>query len=64
MNTSSKLLTVYTASAGSGKTYTLTRDFIAFAFSQNEKNYFRHVLAITFTRKATKEMKDRIVKLN
>lgn len=62
MNTSSKLLTVYTASAGSGKTYTLTRDFIAFALSQNEKNYFRHVLAITFTRKATKEMKDRIVK--
>lgn len=54
-------LIVYTASAGSGKTYTLTRDFIAFALSHDER-YFRHVLAITFTRKATKEMKDRIVK--
>lgn len=53
-------LIVYTASAGSGKTYTLTRDFIAFALSHDER-YFRHVLAITFTRKATKEMKDRIV---
>lgn len=53
-------LTIYTASAGAGKTYTLTRDFISFALSRGG-DYFRHILAITFTKKATKEMKTRIV---
>lgn len=53
-------LTVYTASAGAGKTHTLTRDFISFALRRPE-DYYRHILAVTFTRKATKEMKSRII---
>lgn len=54
-------LTSYSASAGSGKTYTLAREFIELALKGDDDN-FRHLLAITFTRKATKEMKSRIVK--
>lgn len=61
-----KRLTIYTASAGSGKTYTLTQEYIALALSGAyggyRPDYFRRILAITFTRKATREMKARIVK--
>ena len=47
------------ASAGSGKTYRLTEEYLKILF-QNEINY-RHILAATFTNKATEEMKTRIV---
>ena len=54
---------MYKASAGAGKTYTLAAEFIA-----NLLNDFKttrephcHQLAITFTRKATTEMKERIL---
>jgi ATP-dependent exoDNAse (exonuclease V) beta subunit len=50
---------VYKSSAGSGKTYTLVREYIALALQS--PNYFRHILAITFTNKAANEMKQRIV---
>jgi ATP-dependent exoDNAse (exonuclease V) beta subunit len=50
---------VYKSSAGSGKTYTLVREYIALALQSPA--YFRRILAITFTNKAANEMKQRIV---
>jgi ATP-dependent exoDNAse (exonuclease V) beta subunit len=50
---------VYKSSAGSGKTYTLVREYITLALQSPD--YFRHILAITFTNKAANEMKQRIV---
>jgi len=50
---------VYKSSAGSGKTYTLVREYIALALQ--DPGYFRHILAITFTNKAANEMKQRIM---
>jgi ATP-dependent exoDNAse (exonuclease V) beta subunit len=50
---------VYKSSAGSGKTYTLVREYIVLALQS--PTYFRHILAITFTNKAANEMKQRIV---
>ena len=51
------------ASAGSGKTYTLVRQFIEAAISSAEELRYRfgHILAITFTNKAANGMKDRIM---
>lgn len=51
---------VYSSSAGSGKTYTLTRFFIKLLLSQKDPKYFRTIVAITFTNKAANEMKERI----
>ena len=53
--------TIFNASAGSGKTYTLVRDYLSILFSHKNPNYFRHVIAITFTNKAAAEMKQRII---
>ncbi|MFO7940739.1 MAG: UvrD-helicase domain-containing protein [Bacteroidales bacterium] len=53
-------LTVYKASAGSGKTYTLTRDYLQIAF--RSPNYFERILAVSFTNKAAGEMKARILR--
>ena len=54
-----KLLTVYKASAGSGKTFTLATEYISLLV-ENPMNY-RTILAVTFTNKATEEMKMRIL---
>ncbi|MDR1338856.1 MAG: UvrD-helicase domain-containing protein [Prevotellaceae bacterium] len=55
-------LTVYGASAGSGKTYTLTLEYLKQALSGGyNANRFREILAVTFTNKATDEMKIRII---
>ena len=54
------------ASAGSGKTYTLVRQYLLLAFSAPENQLaqrFTHILAITFTNKAANEMKERILKV-
>lgn len=58
------ILNIYKASAGSGKTYTLTEQYIKMLLDARShgKDYFRRVLAVTFTNKATDEMKSRIVK--
>ena len=48
-------LTIYSASAGSGKTYKLTGIYLAALF-RSRYNY-RRILAVTFTNKATAEMK-------
>lgn len=53
-------LFVYRASAGSGKTFRLAAEYLKLAFL-NPENYNR-ILAVTFTNKATNEMKGRIVK--
>ena len=54
-----KPLTVYKASAGSGKTFTLAVEYIKLLI-QNPMSY-RNILAVTFTNKATEEMKMRIL---
>ena len=65
------MLNVYRASAGSGKTYQLTLEYIKLLLAppQSEEGLlpgerqrlFRRILAVTFTNKATDEMKQRIV---
>lgn len=52
---------VYSSSAGSGKTYTLTKEYLKLALHSNAELYFRHILAVTFTNAAAAEMKDRIL---
>ena len=70
------MLTVYSASAGSGKTYNLVLDYIATclkhhlpAFLRDRQNYsclsctgYQQILAITFTNNAGSEMKERVVR--
>lgn len=52
---------IYSSSAGSGKTYTLTKEYIRLALHPDNDAYFRHILAVTFTNAAAAEMKDRIL---
>lgn len=53
------MLTVYRASAGAGKTHKLTGEYLTLLFTQ--PGAYRRILAVTFTNKATDEMKSRIV---
>lgn len=52
-------LTIYKASAGSGKTFKLTEQYLIMLIKQ--PSAYKHILAVTFTNKATGEMKNRIV---
>ena len=52
---------IYSASAGSGKTYTLAKAYIKLLISSKNNEHFRNILAITFTNKAVGEMKARII---
>lgn len=54
-----KPLIVYKASAGSGKTFTLATEYIKLLVKSPQS--YRSILAVTFTNKATEEMKMRIV---
>lgn len=51
--------TVYKSSAGSGKTFTLVKEYLKIVLL--EPSRFRNILAITFTNKASNEMKERII---
>lgn len=51
----------YRASAGSGKTYTLAVEYIKQLLLTDDAYAHRHVLAVTFTKDATSEMKERIL---
>ena len=55
----SKPLTIYKASAGSGKTFTLATEYIKLVVEDPQS--YRNILAVTFTNKATEEMKMRIL---
>lgn len=52
---------IYNASAGSGKTFTLVKEYLKILFKASKEDYYKHILAITFTNKAVGEMKERII---
>ncbi|MBC6698645.1 UvrD-helicase domain-containing protein [Hymenobacter puniceus] len=52
---------IYSSSAGSGKTYQLTKEYLKLALGSEDPAYFKQVLAITFTNDAAGEMKQRII---
>ena len=56
------MLKIMKASAGSGKTYSLTKTYISLLLRNQDRYAYRHILAVTFTNKATDEMKSRILK--
>ena len=56
------MLKIMKASAGSGKTYSLARTYIGLLLRSSDRYAYRHILAVTFTNKATDEMKNRILK--
>lgn len=53
---------VYSASAGSGKTFTLVKEYLKILISDKNPFVFQKILAITFTNKAAGEMKERVLK--
>lgn len=52
-------LTIYRSSAGSGKTYTLAREYLKLAL--RSPDYYKQILAVTFTNRAAQEMKERVL---
>ena len=50
---------IYRSSAGSGKTYTLVKEYLKLIL--NDPESFKNVLAVTFTNKSASEMKSRII---
>ncbi len=54
---------VYKSSAGSGKTFTLVKEYLRLALSDEKKlsTNYKYILAVTFTNKAAAEMKQRII---
>ncbi len=59
-NALQKVFSIYRSSAGSGKTRTLAREYLKLAL-RFRADYFKFILAVTFTNKASQEMKDRIL---
>ncbi len=61
---SDKNFTIYKSSAGSGKTFTLVKEYLALALNDpsDPPKAYKHILAVTFTNKAAAEMKERIIK--
>lgn len=52
-------LSIYKASAGSGKTFQLTRNYLELLF--RAENNYSSILAVTFTNKAAAELKNRVL---
>lgn len=61
MTTTTPSLNLYDASAGSGKTFTLVKEYLKKLLLVENTDYYKQILAITFTNKAVGEMKKRIV---
>ena len=61
LSTATLPFVIYNASAGSGKTHTLVRSFLFQLLNSDHPEQVRRLLAITFTNKAAKEMKSRIL---
>lgn len=57
-----RMIKILKASAGSGKTFSLAKEYISLLLSSDDPYAYRHILAVTFTNKATDEMKQRILK--
>ena len=55
------MIQIMKASAGSGKTFNLARKYIELLLTKKDRFAYRHILAVTFTNKATDEMKSRIL---
>ena len=55
------MIKILKASAGSGKTWNLARQYIRLLLEARDSLSYRHILAVTFTNKATEEMKERIL---
>ena len=56
------MIQILKASAGSGKTFNLAKTYIRMVLTSEDRFAYRSVLAVTFTNKATAEMKNRILK--
>ena len=56
------MINIFKASAGSGKTYTLSKTYLDLLLKADSKTAYRNILAVTFTNKATEEMKERILR--
>ena len=52
---------IYNASAGSGKTFTLVKEYLKILLKSDDTYSFQKILAITFTNKAAAEMKQRVL---
>ena len=57
----SKTFKIFNASAGSGKTYTLVKEYLKILLRSESLFKFRQIIAMTFTNKAVGEMKSRII---
>jgi ATP-dependent exoDNAse (exonuclease V) beta subunit len=56
-----KAFRIFDASAGSGKTFTLAREYLSLILRPGPGGLYRRILAITFTNKAVAELKNRIL---
>lgn len=61
MNTTTKNFAVYKSSAGAGKTFTLVKEYLCMCVNTTREDYYRTILAITFTNKAAGEMRERVL---
>lgn len=52
---------IYRSSAGSGKTFTLVKEYLRLSLASKRPDNYRSILAITFTNKAAEEMKSRVI---
>ena len=62
MSAENKNFVVYGSSAGSGKTYTLVKEYLKLILRSDYSGAYKKVLAITFTNAAAAEMKERVLK--
>lgn len=61
MDAQLKAFRIFDASAGSGKTFTLAREYLSLILRPGSRLAFRRILALTFTNKAVSELKTRIL---